>query len=130
VCGRAADWQPNDAHACRRSPRWALPAQERLASGVDRRSPLGASPAQARPAQAVDREDRHPCQALGVEGPAPRRVGVSPPRVRRAAPTARHRHRGGAGLAPVQSCLMKRARRRYTPVWGRDVAWSVPFESS
>jgi hypothetical protein len=42
---------------------------------VDRRSPHGAPPTQGCLVPAVGREARHPCQALGEEGPAPRRTG-------------------------------------------------------
>jgi hypothetical protein len=83
-----------------------------------------------RPALVVDRGARHPRRALDVEGPAPRRAGVSPPRVRRAAHATDRWRRGGAVLAPVRSCPTKRPRRRCTPAWGRGVAWFVPPESS
>jgi hypothetical protein len=111
VRGRAAGRQPNGVHAGCRSPRGAPPTQERPALGVDR----GA---------------RHPCLALGVEGPVPRRAGVSPPRVRQAEPTARRRCCGGAEPAPVRSCSTKRQCKHCTPTWGRGVARSVPSGSS
>jgi hypothetical protein len=33
-------------------------------------------------------------------------------------------------LAPIRICSMRWPRRCCTPAWGRDVAWSVPSESS
>jgi hypothetical protein len=111
VRGRTASRQPDGTRAGRRSPHGAPPAQGCLV-------------------QDVGRGARHPCPALGEEGPAPRRAGASPPRARRAAPAARRRRRGGAKLAPVQSCSMQRPDRRCIPVWGRAITWFVPSESS
>jgi hypothetical protein len=59
----------------------------------------------------IDRGARHPCRALGVEGPTPRRAGVSPPRVRQVEPAAGRRRRGGAEPAPVRSCSMQWPRK-------------------
>jgi hypothetical protein len=92
--------------------------------------PSRGSPAQERPTRVVDREARRPHQALGVEGPARRRAGVSPPQVRRAVHGADHRRHGGAVLPPVRSCSTKRPRRRCTLAWGQGVTWSVSLESS
>jgi hypothetical protein len=80
------------------------------------RSPHGAPPAQGCPVQVVGREARHPCPALGEEGPAPRRAG--------------HPLRGGAEPAPVRSCSMRRPRRHCILAWRHAIAWSAPFESS
>jgi hypothetical protein len=81
-------------HACG----WRRCAAARLvcsrtmfAPGVDRLSPHGLGPGQARPVQVVARMARRPCQALGVEGPAPRQVGALSQRVRRAAHAAGRR---------------------------------------
>jgi hypothetical protein len=111
VRGRAADRQTDDAR-------------------VGRRSPLGAPPTQGCLVQAVGRGARHPCPALGEEGPAPHRAGASPPRVRRVAPAVGRRRHGGAEPASVRSCSMRRPRRRCIPAWGHVVAWSMPSEST
>jgi hypothetical protein len=60
VHGRAAVQQQDDAH-----------------DGLH--SLHGASPTQGCPVQVVGRGARHPCLALGEEGPAPRRAGAFPP---------------------------------------------------
>jgi hypothetical protein len=60
VCGRAAGRQPDSTR-------------------VGHRSPRGATPAQDCPVQVIGRGARHPCPALGEQGPAPRRAGISPP---------------------------------------------------
>jgi hypothetical protein len=79
VCGRAAARQLDGAHTGHRSPHGAPPARGCLV-------------------QVAGREARHPCPALGEEGSAPRQAGASPPRARRAAPTAGRRWRGaGSG---------------------------------
>jgi hypothetical protein len=111
VHGRAAGRQLDGAHAGRRPPHGAPPAQGCLV-------------------QVIGRGARHPCPALGEEGQAPRRAGALPPRVRRATPAVGRRRRGGAESAAVRSCSMRRPRRRCIPVWDRAVAWFIPFESS
>jgi hypothetical protein len=102
------------------------------AGQCSRRSPFpsGAPPAQVCLVQAVDRGARHPCPALGEEGPAPRRASALPPRVRRAAPVAGRRRHGGAEPTPVRSCLKRRPHRHCTLAWDHVVAWSMPSESS
>jgi hypothetical protein len=111
VRGRAAGWQPDDTH-------------------VGRHSPHGAPLAQGCLVQAIGCGARHPCPALGEEGLAARRASALPPRVRRAAPAAGRRRRGGAEPATAWSCLMRRPRRRCTLAWDRVVTWFVPSESS
>jgi hypothetical protein len=110
VRGRAANRQPDGAHAGHRSPHGAPPARGCLV-------------------QAAGREARHPCPALGEEGPAPHRTGASPLQVDRAGPATRRRRHGGAESTPVRSCSMRRPRRCCIPTWGHAVAWSVPSES-
>jgi hypothetical protein len=97
---------------------------------VGRLSPHGAPHAQGCLVQAVCRGARHPCPALGEEGPAPHRAGASPLRAHRGAPAAGRRWCGGAEPAQVRSCSMWRPCRRCIPAWDRAIAWSVPSESS
>jgi hypothetical protein len=78
VRGRVAGRQPDGAHAGHHFPHGAPPAQGYLV-------------------QAVGRVARHPCPALGEEGPSPRRAS--------------------AELAPIRSCSRRRPRRRCIPAW-------------
>jgi hypothetical protein len=80
--------------------------------------------------QVVARVARRPGRALGVEGPTPRQAGALPLRVRRVVRSAGRQRRDGAEPPPIRSCSMWWSHRRCTPVWGRDVVWSVPSESS
>jgi hypothetical protein len=105
--GRAAGRQPDGTRVGRCSPRGVPPARER------------------RGVPTVGRRAQLPCPTPGGEGPAPRRAGTLPLQVRRVAPAAGRRRRGGAESAPVWSCSMRRPHRRCTPVWDRAVAWSV-----
>jgi hypothetical protein len=79
--------------------------------------------------QVVGRGARHPCPALGEEGLALCRVGALPPRLRRAAPAAGRRRRGGTEPAPVHRCSMQRTHKRCTPAWDHVVVWFAPSES-